>query len=136
MSSKEAHSLLLLENNQAELTPLEKGKHAYNHIQRFDHKGGRGHEGGIREYARIHNYSNHMVVIKWIKAYEVFLKTGNLVSSLSPTILYEISKAPEPAWCSLCQLALDEGWTVPSTYLGSCCILIVIPSRTEARHGR
>lgn len=33
MSDEEAHSLLLLDNDQSELTPLEKGKHAFDHIQ-------------------------------------------------------------------------------------------------------
>lgn len=112
MSDEEAHSLLLLENEQSELTPLEKGKHAYEHIQMVGKgKGGREQEGGIREYARRHNYSSHAIVLQWMEAYSV-VKTGNNVTGLGHRVLYEISKAPEEAWQALCQAAMNEEWTV------------------------
>ncbi len=40
------------------------------------------------------------------------LKTAKSFCTLSPTLLYEISKSPELAWQSLCQHALNEQWTV------------------------
>jgi len=116
MSDEQAHSLLLLENDQTELTALEKGKHAYDHIDRFDHKGGRGIEGGVSLYAKQHGLAQQQVDM-WYKAYRV-AKTYNSVVSLrdiSYRILYEISKSPSPAWQPLCQHALDEGWTVEQT---------------------
>jgi len=58
---------------------------------------GRGNTGGIREYARAHNYNNVEVVRQWSEAYRV-AKTVKILDSLSSSILYEISKAPEPAW--------------------------------------
>ncbi len=74
-----------------------------------------GQKGGLREYAREHNYSNHVSVLQWRDAYEVVLKTGNTVTSLSHRVLYEISKSPEAAWQTLCECAQDEGWTVDDT---------------------
>jgi len=111
MTDEQAHSLLLLENDQTELSALEKGKHAFDHIGEFNHKGGRGQTGGISEYARRHGNLNKQLVEQWIKAYTV-AKTVKSFDGLSPTILYEISKSPEPSLRPLCQHALDEGWTV------------------------
>ena len=116
MSDERAHSLLLLDNDQSELTPLEKGKHAFDHIKMFDYKGGRGNTGGVSEYCDIHNLKRTSV-IEWYSAYEVIKKVshGDTFRSLSHRILYEISKSPESAWQSLCQHALDEEWTVEQT---------------------
>ena len=77
----------------------EKGKHAWDHIEKFGKgKGGRGKQEGLSYYADLHNYKSKQVVEQWYKAYEVLLKTSKLFGSLSPTILFEISKAPEEAW--------------------------------------
>ena len=116
MTEEEAHTLLLLENDQSELSALEKGKHAYEHIELYGKSdGGRGNTGGIREYARRHNYNSDEIVRQWMSAYEVVLKTAKLFGSLSPTVLYEISKAPEAAWPALCKYAEAEEWTVETT---------------------
>ena len=111
MSDEEAHSLLLLENDQAELSALEKGKHAYDHIERYG-KGedGRGNESGLREYARRHNY-NLSTIQRYFDAYQV-IKTDPIRVSLPVETLYEISKAPEAAWSALCEQAEVENWTV------------------------
>jgi hypothetical protein len=73
----------LLENDQSELTALEKGKHAWDHLHMAEKaKGGKGKTGGIREYARIHNYSDESLIRKWLDAYRVVLKTADIVRSL------------------------------------------------------
>lgn len=116
MSEERAHSLLLLDNDQSELTPLEKGKHAFDHIKTFDHKGGRGKTGGVSEYARVHGLKRQYVN-RWLEAYMVAKTCTNCagLKDISYLILYEISKSPESAWQSLCQHALDEEWTVEQT---------------------
>ena len=106
ISESKAHSLLLLENEQAELSALEKGKHAYDHIQEYGKgEGGRGKTGGIREYAREHGYGNDVTVLRWMRAYEVVNKSTTSCSTLDATILYEVSKSPEASWSALCQAA-------------------------------
>jgi site-specific DNA-methyltransferase (adenine-specific) len=113
MTDEQAHSFLLLDNDQTELSPLEKGKHAFDHIDGFNHKGGRGQKGGVSDYARKHGLSQPLVQ-QWYQGYKVAKTYKNLIglSDLSISLLYEISKSPELAWQSLCQHALDESWTV------------------------
>jgi site-specific DNA-methyltransferase (adenine-specific)/modification methylase len=116
ISDQEAHSLLLLENEQSELTPLEKGKHAYEHIQMVGKgKGGKYKKEGIKEYTDAHNYKSDAIVHQWMSGYEVVLKTSKNLRGLSHSILYEISKSPEAAWQALCRYALQETWTVEQT---------------------
>lgn len=50
MSDDEAYMLLAMGNVQGELSPLEIGIHALKAVEPGD--GGRGREGGVREYAR------------------------------------------------------------------------------------
>jgi DNA modification methylase len=113
MTDEQAHSLLLLENDQTELTALEKGKHAFDHVELCT--GGRDAEGGLREYCRKHGLTLNSVK-EWRKAYIVINCTDSVqFKDLKHSILYEISKSPEHSWRPLCQHALDEGWTVEQT---------------------
>ena len=117
MSDEHAHSLLLLENDQTELSALEKGKHCYDWLAAFGKSrvgAGKGNKGGIKEYARTHGYKNDMVIHQWMGAYRVIQQNAKSFCILSSTILYEISKSPEPAWQSLCQHVrvqeIDKVW--------------------------
>ena len=116
LSDEKAHSLLLLENDQSELSALEKGKHAYDHIQKFDSVGGRGMTGGVSDYAREHGLER-IYVLRWIGAYKV-VKTctnGTGLENISYRVLYEISKSLRLAWKPLVKTAIDESWTVAQT---------------------
>jgi len=129
MTDEEAHSLLLLSNDQSELSPLEKGKHAYEHLKEFPvAKGGTdadgdGIAGGIRLYAKLHGLPQSSVDV-WYDAYRVYeqvSRSGHL-PELSSSILYEISKSPQTAWQALCECAVSEEWTVKDTQLAAKCI--------------
>ena len=118
LSNEKAHSLLLLENDQSELSALEKGKHAYEHIQEFGTPGvgaGAGNTGGLSEYAKQHG-RDRQLIDQWMRAYKVVIICKNLaIYDLRVSSLYEISKSPDTAWQPLCNFALDEEWTVNQT---------------------
>jgi DNA methylase/ParB/Sulfiredoxin domain len=115
MDDDEAFMQLILTNTQGELSPLEEGHHVYYYVQRS--KGGRGKEGGLREYSRRLNRDVNGLMQRR-KAYEVY---ENCIPSLQFPVdvglknLYEISKAAEPCWTPLASAMVDKGWTVKET---------------------
>lgn len=108
MDDDEAFMQLILTNTQGEMSPLEEGHHVHYYVQRS--VGGRGKEGGLREYARRLNKSPGVLSEKRA-AYRVYEKCS-LREQFSYKQLYEISKAPEECWGPLAAAMVASKWTV------------------------
>lgn len=108
MDDDEAFMQLILSNTQGEMSPLEEGHHVHCYVQRS--KGGRGREGGLREYARRLN-KDHSYLAKKQRAYGVYEKCGG-PTTVSWESLYEVSKAPEDCWQPLAAAMVANAWTV------------------------
>lgn len=91
---------LVLSNNQGELSPLEIGLHCLKAVSAA--RGGRGDQGGLREYARRIG-RDHTVVVRCRQAAEVFQATAKLVqcrTSLQDKTyhLSAVHKLPRHQW--------------------------------------
>lgn len=103
MGDEEAYMALALGNVQGELSPLEIGVHALKVVETSD--GGRGKQGGVREYARllskdpknISSYRQAATVLQKINC-------GNITTVLDKAAhLAAIHKAPQSTWPLLTQ---------------------------------
>jgi ParB/RepB/Spo0J family partition protein len=124
MDDAEAYMLLVLSNSQSELSPLEIGLHVLGYVELG--KKGRGHRGGLREYARHVGFSQ-AYLSQVAAAAEVFLSLDGVKNDKSTyhfldkaQHLYAIHSAPREFWPVLAEAMLgrengDRGWTVEET---------------------
>lgn len=113
MDDEEAYMQLLLCNTQTGLTALERGLHALNCIALSG--GGKGNEGGLREYARRVGCSKSEIS-RLRQAAEVFKVSPRGDSKeVSTRVLSELHKLPEPEWKPTLRKAIDQEWTVAKT---------------------
>lgn len=120
MDDDEAFMQLVLGNTQGELSPLEYGKHLASYVKRG--VGGRGQEGGLREYARRlamedEKAKSSVELLRRQKAYGVYENCYDIVAVSGATPpghnhLYEISKAPRETWPVLVDALINKGWSV------------------------
>ena len=108
MDDDEAFMQLILTNTQGEMSPLEEGHHVHYYVQRST--GGRGKEGGLREYARRLN-KDHSYLAKKQRAYAVYENCGGS-TTVSWEALYEVSKAPQEMWQPLNAALVANKWTI------------------------
>lgn len=112
MDDYEAFMLLVLCNNQGELTPLEIGMHALKAVTLSE--GGRGKKGGLSEYAEQLGFD---------KSYTSKLRDAARVADSVDSgqryqvadkakHLYEISRALPETWPVLVESLVKRGWTV------------------------
>ncbi len=103
---------LLLDNNQAELSPLERGKHAFTHIEKHSEEG-----KSIKDYANRIGESQQRVT-QLYTAYEVFKYCKENKSQLLFTELNKLSAehyriihpAQQEYWLLLVQSTLKYNW--------------------------
>ena len=101
---------LLLDNNQAELSPLERGKHAFTHTEKYSHDG-----KSVSKYAeRIGQAQSRISQLK--SAYEVYEHCSKsikhlILSKLTAYHFQLIHSAPSDYWLLLVQSALKYHWT-------------------------
>jgi hypothetical protein len=117
MDDERAYMELVLGNQQRELSPLEIGVHALKNV--FLSEGGRGKEGGLRDYARqigsapskVSEYRQAAEVYQSIKCShegtDFFLDKARHLSA--------IHKAPAPSWPALVSTLVDDGWSFKET---------------------
>lgn len=115
MDDDEAFMLLVLENTQGELSPLEIGLHALKAVPLAE--GGRGKTGGLSAYAkRLGRTGEYIGQLR--AAAEVIRETPNLSLEYlgdKAKHLYEVSKAPVAARASLVDAMVQHQWTVADT---------------------
>lgn len=114
MDDDEAFMLLVLENTQGELAPLEIGMHALRAVPLAE--GGRGKRGGLSEYAdRLGRDKGYLSTLR--SAAGVVETVGSTQHFLLDRAqhLYEISKAPHDVWPVLVDAMAQHQWTVADT---------------------
>ncbi len=105
MSDEEAFMELVLSNQQGELTPLERGKHAWEAVRKYSRNG-----LSATEYARRVGMAHNTVSVL-MAAYEVYRECVTRVtnlSSLSATHFRIISSADREDWPWLCEMAIEK----------------------------
>lgn len=107
MTDEEAFMELILSNQQGELTPLERGKHAWEAVQRYSRDG-----LSVTEYARKIGAAKQ-TISELMAAYEVYrelsARADNLaLDALTTTHLRIISRADREDWPWLCDMAIKK----------------------------
>ncbi|MCL6559146.1 MAG: ParB/RepB/Spo0J family partition protein, partial [Firmicutes bacterium] len=105
MSDEEAFMELVLSNQQGELTPLERGKHAWEAVQKYNRNG-----MSVSEYAKRVNVT-HQNISQLIAAYDVFQECATRVANLDllqATHLRVISAVERKDWPWLCEMAIKN----------------------------
>lgn len=107
MTDEEAYMELLLSNQQGELSPLERGRHAYFAVQKYSRDG-----MSISEYARRIGLSQGRVS-QLVVAYEVYESIRRLIDCtvLSVEHFRVVSGADREDWHWLCELAAKNSWS-------------------------
>jgi hypothetical protein len=114
LSYEEAYMQLILGNQQDGMSNLEIGKHVLNNV--YLSKGGRGKEGGLREYARNVGAAQSNLT-NYRKGAEVLASVENRYDDISLFLdkalhLAAIHKSPAPAWPALVSTFIEDGWSV------------------------
>jgi ParB family chromosome partitioning protein len=115
MDDDEAFMQLVLSNAQGELSPLEIGIHAAKAVPLG--KGGRGHIGGMSEYAGRIGRSKQSLgqLVAAANVYQT-VKMSLQFDALKLTYhFHEISKAPQGTWPALVSALVKSGWSVDET---------------------
>lgn len=124
MTDEEAFRELLLSNAQSDLKPLEIGLHVLRAVGKG--KPGRGHKGGLREYAR--DFGVKMGISRdslqdYASAAAVALASKEKLGSQFPnlidytTALSVIHRADESDWPALVAAMLKDEWSKEETEL-------------------
>ena len=116
MDENGAYMLLVTDNNQGELSPLEIGMHALRCVS--NSTGGKGKRGGLSEYARLVGKNEKLIRI-YRQAAEVVVNIG-LKSEVSVLIdkaqhLSVIHSLPESLWQAAVDLMLEHEWSAKET---------------------
>jgi site-specific DNA-methyltransferase (adenine-specific) len=109
MSDDEAFLKLVTENDQSELSRLERGMHALGATNRYDRNG-----QSLKSYAERVGVERRSLV-QWRNAAEVESATRVALSDESVRALNEISKAPERFWEPLAEALVEKEWSVRET---------------------
>jgi len=110
-----AFMLLVTDNNQGELSPLEIGIHALNYVKTSN--GGRGQKGGLSRYAR-QTGKNRQALSQYLQA----AKVASQLAGFEKTILLDkaqhlnaIHQLPEQSWQPAVKLMLKKEWSAKET---------------------
>lgn len=127
MSDEAAFFALIKNNRQGELSPLEIGLHALEHVE-LDKRGLGATGGGLKEYAAGIGYKPSSVTEyrNGAAVYSEFINSdnrnnGDSINSVAEALidkathLSEIHKAPRVCWVILVELLLQKDWTVAET---------------------
>ena len=125
MSDEAAFFALVKNNRQGELSPLEIGLHALEHVE-LDKRGLGSTGGGLKGYAEnvgydagnVTRYRNAAIVFRAINCNVAI--NENQINCNSQLLekanhLTEIHKAPRECWGVLVALLLSKDWTVAET---------------------
>lgn len=105
MTDEEAFMELVLSNQQSELTPLERGKHAWEAVQKYSRFG-----WSVSDYARRIN-TTPANVTQLVNAYEVYFECLTRVKhldNLTSKHLRIIAGADRQDWPWLCEMAVKN----------------------------
>lgn len=105
MTDEEAFMELVLSNQQGELTPLERGKHAWEAVQKYNRKG-----MTVSEYAKKVGAA-HNTISELMAAYEVYqecVARATQLDLLSAKHLRVVYRADRQDWPWLCKLAVKN----------------------------
>lgn len=118
LNEDEAYMLLVTDNAQGELSPLEYGIHALRYVPK--ETGGRGHRGGLSEYARVVG-KQKQYLSQITNAAEVFLtvKTNSKVDftvyQSKAQHLAAVHRLEEELWEEAVELMLKKEWSSKET---------------------
>lgn len=110
MTDQEAFIKLVTENDQSELSRLERGMHALEATERYDRNG-----QSLKSYAERVGVDKQSIT-QWRNAARVAKRFTRVnLSGQSVRALNEISKAPERLWGPLAEALVEKGWSVRET---------------------